>query len=144
MHRHGHSPLNDAPTPSLDVKLIDLWVQITISVVLLQGKEELRLFPTWPHLRGCLFWWCCMSPVQINSFFLKPSNRFLEEMHQNEGKLNKKVKKKNPLCWHFVQQLKTSRTPGKWCGMGKWVEKRDKYFYCKKWVQFYFHYSWAN
>lgn len=46
MHRHGHSPLSDAPTPSFDVKLIDLWVQIINSVVLLQGKEELRLFPT--------------------------------------------------------------------------------------------------
>lgn len=69
MHRHGHSPLNDAPTPSLDVKLIDLCVQITISVVLLRGKEELRLFPTCPDLRGRLFWCCCMSLVQRNSFF---------------------------------------------------------------------------
>lgn len=94
MHRHGHSPLNDAPTPSLDVKLIDLCVQITISVVLLRGKEELCLFPTCPDLRGRLFWWCCMSLVQRNSFFfLNQVIGFLKKCIKMKGNWIKKWKK---------------------------------------------------
>ena len=38
-------PPKDAPTSPLDVKLINLCIQIAISAVLLQGKGELRLLP---------------------------------------------------------------------------------------------------
>lgn len=82
---YPNSLLNDGLASSLDVKLIDLCVQITISIVLLQGKEELWLFATRPCLRGHLFQCRCMSLVQRNPLFLRQDIGFLKKCIKIKG-----------------------------------------------------------
>jgi len=92
------SLVNNAPTSSPDVQLIDLSVQtLHCFIARIRGAmafsdPAVLVFLVSLHI----------SPPDKSSF-LRARNRFAEEVDQNEVSSSKV---ENSFCWYFVQQLR--------------------------------------